>query len=592
MPRTATNPQTGETVQFDEQTGQWIPVQQTSQLQQAAPQTTSLAEDLQRQLGLTARAGLQGALALPNMLAEIPRQALNLIPGVDFPPQQQNLSQLLSDIGLPKPETPIERVAGAGAEALAGAGGVIGLGKSLASAAPAISSVLTTAPGMQALSAGSGGVAAQTAAEKGVGPAGQAGAAIVAGLAAPGFVAGTKALFRYQSPTKQRIAEMLQKGSTDVETAKFKLAKPRIETYIEKGAPRITKDKAAVETIKQGFDDGVVAAVKGASRQDKKAMLKMVNVMERGKNNARYAVDHRPTDVAGDSLMKRVRVVFDTNRKAGNELDRVAKGLKGKPVNTDDAVQKYIDDLGDMGISLEQGDDGVQLIFDGSDIEGLDGPIRVVKQAFKRLSSTNTSDAYDVHRMKRFIDEQVSYGKSAEGLSGKTEGIMKGLRRNLDAALDSSFPEYDRVNTRYADTRGALDSLQSVAGKKIDLTGKNAEKAVGTLLRRLMSNVQSRVNLVDAIDEVEGVATKYGGKFDDDLLTQVLFADELDSVFKPVARTSFQGQIGQAVDRAAKAAQGPKAVAIEAAGSLADRARGINEEQAFKAIKRLLRESR
>ena len=184
--------------------------------------------------------------------------------------------------------------------------------------------------------------------------------------------------------------------------------------------------------------------------------------------------------------------------------------------------------------------------------------------------------------MKRFIDEIVTFGKSGEGLAGRTEGVLKSLRRGLDGILDSNFPEYDRVNTTYAETIQALDSFQDAAGRKINLTGENANKAVGTVTRRLLSNAQSRVGLLDSVNELDSVATKYGGAFDDDLLTQVLFIDELDSVFGPVARTSFQGQIRQAIPTS-------KADVVSMAADKAIEAvRGINPEAGFKAIRELL----
>ena len=129
-----------------------------------------------------------------------------------------------------------------------------------------------------------------------------------------------------------------------------------------------------------------------------------------------------------------------------------------------------------------------------------------------------------------------------------------------------------------------------------------------------MSNAQSRVNLVDALDEIEGIATKYKDSrigdagefllegpattvkkgFDDDLLSQVLFADELDKVFGSTARTSFKGQIEQAVGRAGGAVTpgGQQNLVVEAAGKLAEKARGINQENAFKSIRELLKDSR
>jgi hypothetical protein len=116
---------------------------------------------------------------------------------------------------------------------------------------------------------------------------------------------------------------------------------------------------------------------------------------------------------------------------------------------------------------------------------------------------------------------------------------------------------------------------------------------------------------MDAVKQMDDTANKYGristgekgrlliqnGKqkplFDDDLVTQALFADELDSVFGPTARTSFQGQIDQALKRGVSAATttgGAADAAIGVIGKAAEKARGINQENAFKSIKELLRD--
>lgn len=424
-----------------------------------------------------------------------------------------------------------------------------------------------------------------------------------------------KGIFEYQTPTKQRIGRLLEEGSSDVETAGFKLKESRPdveirgaegkllegpeikETATEKfkklldiGGPKIVKDKAATESIKQGFDEGVIAAVKAGSITDKSKMAKMVDIMQRGKKNKAYAIRNRPSDVVGDSLMERVKTVRNENKKSGKELGAVAENLKGQKVDSSPAVDTFLDDLDSMGVKL--GDD-LKPIFSGSDIEGVVGAENVIKNIVRRMANTKTPDGYDIHRLKKYIDEQVTYGKTTEGLSGKAESVLKSLRRNLDKILDEKFPAYDKVNTTYKETIDALDAIQDVAGRKMDLTGGSADKAVGTLLRRLMSNAQSRVKLLDSIDEIEGVATKYGAKFDDDLLSQTLFVDELDRVFGPVARTSLQGQVGQAVEGAARAATGPSGlgdIAIKGAAKAAEKARGINEAGAFKAIKDLLKE--
>ena len=380
----------------------------------------------------------------------------------------------------------------------------------------------------------------------------------------------------------------LEKIADDVEVAE---PQKSLALFIQKGSAKVKKDALAKEAVRQGFDQGVLAAVKGASSTDRIKMARMVSIMKRGKENAIFATKNRPSDVAGQSLLQRVNHVKRVNRNAGKRLDSVAKSLKGKEIDSSLPINNFLSNLDDMGISI--GDD-LKPIFRGSDIEGLAAPENAVKNIVKRLASGKlggTPDAFELHRMKRFIDEVVTYGKVGEGLAGKTERILKQLRADLDRTLDSTFPRYDKVNTRYSDTVGALDALQDVAGKKMDLFGPNAEKATGTLLRRMMSNAQSRVNLVDAVDSLEAISKKYGGNFTDDIATQMLFADELDSVFGAVAKTSLQGDVIKGVKTGVERAAGGRG-AIETVLSAAElgtkKLRGISEEKAFQTIEKIL----
>jgi hypothetical protein len=391
----------------------------------------------------------------------------------------------------------------------------------------------------------------------------------------------SKGTSKAQSATKQKIGQMIQEGSANADTAPFKLAQS-----IEKGVVKVVKDPAAQSTIKQGFDPGVIAAVKGSTKLDQSKMLKMVDIMEKVKKNALYGQKNRPADVAGDTLMERVKDIVSVNKKAGKALDVEARKLKGQRVDKSPALNQFADDLDSMGVQF---DAKGKPNFKGSDIEGIPSAEKIINTMVNRLRSARTNDAYAVHQLKRFIDEHISYGKKTEGLGGKTERVLKSLRRNLDESLDVEFPDYNKVNTEYAETIGALDALKDVTGKKMDLTGPNASKATGTLLRRIMGNAQSRIPLMDAIDSIENVAQKYGkiAKGQDDILSQILFADELDNVFKPVARTSLKGDLSSVVSEIPTTMTG---LAVSGGKKAIEAVRNINEEAAFKSIKELLKQ--
>lgn len=381
-----------------------------------------------------------------------------------------------------------------------------------------------------------------------------------------------------KTPFQKRMRQAIEDSTPDAplnETAK----------YIVNESGRVKSHAPSVESIRQGFDEGVVASVKGSTQADRAAMAKMVDVLERGQKSTRYARENRPSDVVGRSIMDRFKAVKEQNRDAGGRLDNVAKGLRGRQVDVSGAVNNFLSGLEKLDIKTKIVDGNVRPVFNGSMIDGLAGPETAIKRIFNRMNKSKI-DAYDVHKMKRFIDEQVSYGKaSADGLTGQTENALKSLRSGLDEALDSKFPEYDAVNTQYADTRGALDAFSDIAGKKFNPFGENADKQVGTLSRRLMSNAQSRIPLTDAIKVMEDVAKKYGTKVDGDIMTQAMFFDELERMFGSSATTSIQG-VGEKVVDSARRSKAD--LAADAAKTVIEKARGINDEKAIEAIKRLL----
>ena len=362
--------------------------------------------------------------------------------------------------------------------------------------------------------------------------------------------------------------------------------------YLVNGAGKLKTDSLAQETIKQGFDQGVVAVIKGSSKLDKEKMLRMVETIKKGKENALYAMKNRPSDIAGNSLLERVNYVKKINKDASSKIDGIAKSLKGKTADSSTAIDNLFNNLDEMGIKLNK---NLRPNFAGSDIDGLKGPQLAIANLTKRIKSGNvgaSTDAYELHRIKKYIDEIVTYGKKEQGLSGKTERILKQFRRDIDSTLDNNYPAYNKVNSVYSDTVNALDSLQNVAGKKLDLFGPNADKATGTLLRRMMSNVQSRVNLVDAVDELNNISKKYGANFNDDISAQMLFVDELDSVFGPVARTSLAGETAKGFKTGAATVLGQKTLtgtAIEAGAAGVEKLRGITKENALKSIEELLK---
>lgn len=392
-------------------------------------------------------------------------------------------------------------------------------------------------------------------------------------------IAGMKTVQKATSATKQAIADRIKAGDTSSDLVKYMIA----------DSGDLAKDRAAKEALKQGFDPAVVQAIKSASPLDKAKSLQMLDILEKGKKDAVYRNKNRPTDVVGHSAVRRVNYLRDLQKKAGEQLDSVAKSLKGARADFEGPVNTFLAKLDDMGVGF---DDKLRPSYRGSDVQGLKEPQAAINAIVQRMKDVDGIDAHEMHRLKKYIDNVVTYGgKDSGGMKGQIERVLKDLRHNLDSSLDANFPEYNKVNTQYAESKQALDALQKAAGTSIDMAGRNADKAMGTVLRRLLSNAQSRVTLVNAIDDVNNVSKKYGAKFNDDIMTQMTFADELDSVFGPAAKTSLAGEVQKAGRSVAETAIGDRSVRgslAEGAGKAIEKAQGINEENAIKAMRAIL----
>lgn len=149
---------------------------------QWSQQQRSMGQDLGRQVGLTARAGIKGVLGLPTMVGDA-------LFGVAGQPGRtsQALDRLLNRV-LPEPENATERVAGDVAGALSGVGGIARLAQAASPASTlgqnVAKSLYANIP-MQAASAVTGSGAAGVTREAGGGPLAQLAAGLVGGVAVP-----------------------------------------------------------------------------------------------------------------------------------------------------------------------------------------------------------------------------------------------------------------------------------------------------------------------------------------------------------------------------------------------------------------------
>jgi len=356
-------------------------------------------------------------------------------------------------------------------------------------------------------------------------------------------------LFQKNSELKDELVRKLSSKSPDSSTAMVKLEQDMF------GRDRIVDNPAAIEARAQGMDMGVIPAIQTASPLDKTQMRKMTKIADDILSDRLKGMRVRPSDVVGDAMMRRFNIVLKANENAAKQGKIVPNfSPDGRP----------------------------------SSIAGVTPAERIIKDVVNRMDGGYKVDAYDVHNMKKFIDEHVAWGKSGEGLSGKTLGVLKRLRVSLNESLGKRFDDYRDVNSTYSETIDILDDLQNIAGKQINLTGRRGKEAMGQELRGIMSNRKSRNRLINTIDDMESLAEKYAGRQQDDIFRLALFADELDTMFPPVARTSLAGEQRKVAEQASRGAAGARDIVIEKGADLLEDYQGINNENAIKAIYKLI----
>lgn len=396
-----------------------------------------------------------------------------------------------------------------------------------------------------------------------------------------------------ESAVTTRTRELIEEGSDKL---------GRLGKTIDRVTGDVIDEPGATKSLSQGLSEGVTATIQASNRATKGALDEMLDIVDESQKSAKFSVTNRPLDVAGRALGRRYDVIKDANKQARSELDTVARTLQGEGVDSSQAFNDLYASLDDMGIGITEGDSGVELLTRGSDISMLDAPKKSIERLLTRIDEVDDMDAYELHRLKRWIDENVSYGRSQEGLSGKAETVIKTLRRNIDTALDTNFPAYDDVNTRYSETRGMLDEFDRLVASGSGDESPNFEKGVGTLLRRTLSNARSREPILDLVSNMDNMARNYNaspqaavvqrGALDDDILTEVLFADELDRIFGTNARTSLQGDMSKVVERGMDGAQnmGMMDLAVEAGKKGYDKLRGRNPQRAMRAFRELVQD--
>ena len=399
-------------------------------------------------------------------------------------------------------------------------------------------------------------------------------------------------------PKQLETIKKIKEGSTENELAPYRIEpkrKPVDGIELRATDYKLAPDDAAKKAMDNDWEAGTVQAVKNFDPKTAQVAARMLRVAQMGTKDDTFKANNRPLAEIGDEFAQQVYQVKRAKKQAGHAINEAAASLKGERVDVTPAVDKFIGELEDgIGIKLIPSKNGVRVDFRGSDLEGKSTEFRaaqsVIENLVSRMYNTKTPSAYDVHRLKQFIDSQSSYGSTLGGMKGNANRIIKGLRHDLDTVLDDNFELYRVANQDYAQTKSALDAVQELVGKKIDLDADYSPQALGRLSRRVLSNAQSAERVREALINIDEVAMQYGSESAGKLTDLVKFADTLDKQFGIASDTSLAGDIAKGTAQAMR--QSKVDTALNMAGSAYQKLKGVNVDSKYKTMNELLNRQR
>ncbi len=417
------------------------------------PQTQSMpmgsVDDLMRQLGLTARAGITGATSIPTMMADALTGLVNAGTGKQtMMPSSKGLQNLLDYIGLPKPQSAQERVV---QDITSGLAGVAGPAAVAGRMVPAAKEFFTTnLPAQVGSAAGAAGLSGY-AREEDVGPMGQLLASLAGGVGgAGGMVGSTKQMREANIPavmrTAQEFVRPLTEGGREVITGKVLRSLAREpETAIENiAAFRPTVPGYQPTTAQASRDIGLISAetpIRGLATggpfeaqqyQANQARLAIVDRMAKDEEALKQAIAKRDE-------------VTDPMREKAFAASTVSPETFQSAVSL--TVNKTIDDIL------------------ASDVGARGTVKKAMTWARDQLAEGTTP--------QRMYEVRKDLRDAAQGLLDKegsayslAKGQLEQVIRSVDDAIDAAAPGYKDYLEKYAASSRGIEKLEAAQGFK------------------------------------------------------------------------------------------------------------------------------
>ena len=460
------------------------------------------ASDFGRQLGLTGRAAITGAMSIPTIGADALTGLINTLAGRQvMQPSSQGLQSLMTQLGVPTPQTPQERIVQDVTSAGFGVAGPASIASKLPTAAQEF---FAKSLGTQGAAATAGALASGAARESDVGPVGQTLGALIGSIGAGGAVGAAPILARTAKETVRPFTQagrevitgnVLRNLATDAEQA-IKSA----ETY----TPKIG-----------GYTPTTSQATRDLGLINAENAIKSLDV-----TGGRFATQAMEANQAQMAILNRLAKDEDALKSALKKRDEVTSPLREEAfakstVDPDTfqsaialTVNKTIDDILNSPVGkrqtvmsvLKDAKDDVARAASPAELYEIRKDLRAKAQGLldKSESGGPTSGAYraakpQLESVIRAVDDAIEAGATGyKDYLAKYAASSKGIER-LEAAQQfkgkvlSTTPDPSRVND-YLISQPAFTRAIRAAEKDTNLSSTQL-----AVLKRVAEDLDSGV---------------------------------------------------------------------------------------------------
>lgn len=368
--------------------------------------------DIPRQVGLTARYGLEGVAGAAEIVTE-PVAGLMRAAGVPTKSLSKVATGVADAVGLPQPRTAGERVIGDASRMVAGAGGMVGVGNAaIRGGAQTLGSFLSANPAAQLSSAAGSGLAGGAVRESGGSEGEQMVGAVLGGLTGAAVPAAMSKLAGAAQRVPGKLADLANPGRT-VQTGPLDM---QITAKLEGSG---VDWSALPEKVRQAVRNDVQQALKVGDDLDPQALARMVDFRTVGATPTRGTVTLDPIQITKEKNLAKT---------GANSQNMSAQQLANLEADNNRVLLSNLQDMGaERGADAiavgERGIGGLKSWLDGKKA-GVDALYQAARDSSGR--SVPLDGSAFTRRASALLDEGLLGGALPKGVEDHLNNIAQG----------------------------------------------------------------------------------------------------------------------------------------------------------------------